>query len=43
MICLQEKLGFRMIFFSSAEVYGDYVGVMSEDMMEKILLEIRTR
>ncbi|MGC9516145.1 MAG: NAD-dependent epimerase/dehydratase family protein [Methanomicrobiales archaeon] len=33
MIRLQEKLGFRMIFFSSAEVYGDYTGVMSEDVM----------
>ena len=30
---LQEKLKFRMIFFSSAEVYGDYEGVMSEDVM----------
>ena len=30
---LQEKLGFRMIFFSSAEVYGDFDGVMSEDVM----------
>ena len=30
---LQEKFGFRMIFFSSAEVYGDYHGVMSEDVM----------
>ena len=35
LIRLQEKLGFRMIFFSSAEVYGDYEGVMSEDVMEK--------
>ncbi|MGB9937094.1 MAG: NAD-dependent epimerase/dehydratase family protein [Methanobacterium sp.] len=33
-IRLQEKLGFRMIFFSSAEVYGDYTGVMSENVME---------
>ena len=33
MIRLQEKLGFRMIFFSSAEVYGDYTGVMSEEVM----------
>jgi len=33
MIRLQEKLGFRMIFFSSAEVYGDYTGKMSEDVM----------
>ncbi|AXV36739.1 MAG: nucleoside-diphosphate sugar epimerase [Methanobacterium sp. BRmetb2] len=34
MIRLQEKLGFRMIFFSSAEVYGDYNGIMSENVME---------
>lgn len=33
LIRLQEKLKFRMIFFSSAEVYGDYDGVMSEDVM----------
>lgn len=33
MIRSQEKLKFRMIFFSSAEVYGDYDGVMSEDVM----------
>jgi dTDP-glucose 4,6-dehydratase len=32
---LQEKLKFRMIFYSSAEVYGDYTGVMTEDIMEK--------
>jgi dTDP-glucose 4,6-dehydratase len=31
----QEKIGFRMIFTSSSEVYGDYDGVMSEDVMEK--------
>ena len=24
-----------MVFFSSAEVYGDYEGIMSEDVMEK--------
>lgn len=35
MIRLQEKLKFKMIFFSSAEVYGDYSGVMTEDVMEK--------
>lgn len=32
---LQEKKKFRLIFFSSAEVYGDYGGKMSEDVMEK--------
>jgi dTDP-glucose 4,6-dehydratase len=32
---LQEQLKFRMIFFSSAEVYGDYDQLMSEDVMEK--------
>ena len=30
---LQERLGFRLIFFSSAEVYGDYSGVMTEDVL----------
>ncbi|AKB43106.1 NAD-dependent epimerase/dehydratase family protein [Methanosarcina vacuolata] len=34
MLRLQEKLKFRMIFYSSAEVYGDYNGVMTEDVME---------
>ena len=36
LIRIQEKSGFRMIFFSSAEVYGDYDGKMSEDVMDKI-------
>ena len=35
-IRLQEGKRFRMIFFSSAEVYGDYDGVMSEDVMDKV-------
>jgi len=34
-IRLQEQKKFRMIFFSSAEVYGDWDGTMSEDVMEK--------
>ncbi len=33
LIRLQEKLKFRLVFFSSAEVYGDYSGVMLEDVM----------
>ena len=33
---IQEKKKFRMIFFGSAEVYGDYNGVMSEDVMDKV-------
>ena len=36
LIRLQERDGFRMIFFSSSEVYGDYDGVMKEDVMDKI-------
>lgn len=35
LIRLQEKLKFKMIFFSSAEVYGDFEGKMSEDVMVK--------
>jgi len=30
---IQEKLGFKLIFFSSCEVYGDYKGFMTEDVM----------
>lgn len=33
---LQERYGFRQVFFSSSEVYGDYDGVMKEDIMDKI-------
>ncbi len=38
-IRVQEEKKFRMIHFSSAEVYGDYDGVMSEDVMEKVPLK----
>ena len=33
---LQERKKFRMIFFGSAEVYGDYDGVMREEVMDTI-------
>ena len=33
---MQEEKKFRMIFFGSAEVYGDHDGVMSEDVMDKV-------
>jgi dTDP-glucose 4,6-dehydratase len=39
LIRLQEKHRFRMVFSSSSEVYGDYHGIMAEDIME--LEEIR--
>lgn len=32
---LQEKLKFKLVHFSSSEVYGDWEGVMAEDVMEK--------
>lgn len=36
MLRMQEKERFRMIFFGSAEVYGDYDGVMREDIMDTV-------
>lgn len=36
MLRLQEQHRFRMVFYSSAEVYGDYDGLMSEDVMDKV-------
>jgi len=35
LIRLQEASKFRTIFFSSSEVYGDWDGIMSEDVMDK--------
>jgi dTDP-glucose 4,6-dehydratase len=35
-IRLQEEYGFKLVHFSSSEVYGDYSGVMVEDVMEKV-------
>ena len=34
-IRLQERIGFRLVHFSSSEVYGDWEDVMSEDVMEQ--------
>ena len=39
LIRLQEKYQFKMIFFSSAEVYGDYEGQMTESVMQKNKIE----
>jgi dTDP-glucose 4,6-dehydratase len=36
LIRLQEKHKFKMVHFSSSEVYGDYEEVMSESVMENI-------
>jgi dTDP-glucose 4,6-dehydratase len=33
---MQEQLKFRLIHFSSAEVYGDYEGVMAESVMDTV-------
>lgn len=35
-IRLQERYKFKLIHFSSSEVYGDYNDVMKEDVMDKI-------
>jgi dTDP-glucose 4,6-dehydratase len=35
-LVMQKKKKFRMVFLGSAEVYGDYDGVMSEDVMDKV-------
>ena len=34
LIRLQEQKKFQMVFFSSAEVYGDFAGTMTESVME---------
>src|SRR6266566_2152012 len=35
-IRLQERLNFKLVFFSSAEVYGDYRGEMAEEVMDRV-------
>ena len=39
LIRIQERKKFRMIFFSSAEVYGDWLGIMNEDVMDKFAIK----
>lgn len=34
-IRLQEEMGFKLVHFSSSEVYGDYEDVMKEEIMDK--------
>ena len=35
---MQERERFRAVYFSSSEVYGDYDGVMSEDVLDKVVI-----
>ncbi|MDB4948265.1 MAG: Nucleoside-diphosphate-sugar epimerase [Gemmatimonadetes bacterium] len=35
LIRLQERLGFRLVHFSSSEVYGDWPGIMVEPVMDE--------
>lgn len=32
-ITLQEELGFKLVHFSSSEIFGDYAGVITEDLV----------
>ncbi len=36
---LQKKNRFRMVLFSSAEVYGDYEGIMKEEVMDTVAIK----
>ena len=40
LIRLQERKKFKMVFLSSAEVYGDYRGVMREEVPEKVHIHL---
>jgi dTDP-glucose 4,6-dehydratase len=33
---MQEREGFRAVYFSSSEVYGDFDGLMAEDVMDTV-------
>jgi len=37
-IRMQERYGFKAIYFSSSEVYGDYQGVMAESVMDETVI-----
>ena len=37
-IRLQEKFRFKLVHFSSSEVYGDYQDIMKEDVMDKVAI-----
>ncbi len=39
MLRIQQKHKFKMIFFSSAEVYGDYDQLMTEDVMDTVAIK----
>ena len=39
MLRLQQQHKFKQIFFSSAEVYGDYEDTMSEDVMDRVAIK----
>ncbi|HEY3209190.1 MAG TPA: NAD(P)-dependent oxidoreductase [Actinomycetota bacterium] len=36
LLTLQRRHGFRSVLFSSSEVYGDYDGVMAEDVLDRV-------
>lgn len=36
LLTLQHEYGFKSVVFSSSEVYGDYTGVMSEDVPDRV-------
>lgn len=38
LLSLQRRLAYRSILFSSSEVYGDYEGTMSEDVLERVAI-----
>jgi dTDP-glucose 4,6-dehydratase len=36
LLTLQRRFGFRSVLFSSSEVYGDYEGTMTEDVLDQV-------